>query len=1025
MSMPYLEPEGPEQPPRESPETGAPNTSPLPTVVGDDPHIDAAASESFEPLAEPVDLTPPEAEPPAVRTGWRLVSLIPHDGKEPPSGVTAELAQAVWAAVSAPWHPSLLSRAAELPRIEPIETPSAPGPKEIRIVAAETRERLPSGYSAQVEDAGSVVIESGTDRGSLIRQIQERLGAVGTPETSDDPGMIAVAGDFLALGTARWLLRDLATSMGHPDAINLQALTREILPGADAWQSCDRTTAINRLRAGFEVLTQARERFYPVDAYLVDLCLLDPALPGGVLAGSLEHHAAITFLAPAQAIESQAARDPQAMETIRQAITEGWVDVAGGCYAEPEDLVLPLESIFWQFRHGAEVYREHLDQRSVETYARRRFGLYSQLPQIARRFGFRYAYHIAFDAGRFPIRSEPKRLWESPDGTSLESLLRPPLAADRPPQGLLVPWRLAATLKNDHVATLPLVHWPSPVADWYRDLRRGATYSPVFGRWVTLNDYFHLTDRPYETFRPDPDSYVSPYLAQATSRREAQPISRLARQHRLRARFETMEFLRSMACAIAAAASDVAAIPESPAEQPGSAAAESWIETGEGDRASTALDGLVSYWADRLVRGIEETRAGTSGTPRGGYLVINSLGIPRRVAVILPDAALDLRPEGPLRAAQFTDEGVYGVVDVPAFGFAWVPREPSLELPPGEPGGLSARGRRLKNESIEFEIDEATGGIRSVTAPGESSARLGQQLVLTGLGESGGKPVAAAMKAERFDVDYGGPALVQATASGKLIDPRSGSRLARFTQRYRLWTGRPILEIDITLNELDPSWLDRAAGSDPWGCYLACRWAWPDPSSMLRRTVLLAPEVTELERPETPDALDISTRRQRTALLFGGLPYHQKHGSRMLDTLLLAGAETERAFHLGVVLDLEYPFQAALDLVTPATVVPTDGGPPALGSRGWLILVDQKALAVTHVGFVERTGDGRGWGLIVHVLETAGQSSRCRIRFFRNPTWARQIDFQGEIVIDLSVDGDGVLIDLTPNELARIEVTLG
>ena len=36
-------------------------------------------------------------------------------------------------------------------------------------------------------------------------------------------------------------------------------------------------------------------------------------------------------------------------------------------------------------------------------------------------------------------------------------------------------------MRNDHVATLPLVHWPAPVASWYLDLRRGATYSPVLG----------------------------------------------------------------------------------------------------------------------------------------------------------------------------------------------------------------------------------------------------------------------------------------------------------------------------------------------------------------------------------------------------------------------------------------------------------------------------------------------------------------------------------------------------------------
>ena len=280
------------------------------------------------------------------------------------------------------------------------------------------------------------------------------------------------------------------------------------------------------------------------------------------------------------------------------------------------------------------------------------------------------------------------------------------------------------------------------------------------------------------------------------------------------------------------------------------------------------------------------------------------------------------------------------------------------------------------------------------------------------------------MKADRFDVDYGGPALVQATASGTLIDPRQRQPARRFHPALPA-LDRPADPRDRRHpRPIDPAWLDRAAQADPWTHYLACRWAWPDPTSMLRRTVLLTPEMTELDRPETPDALDISTRRQRTALLFGGLPYHQKHGARMLDTLLVAGTETARSFRLGVVLDLEHPFQAALDLITPAPVVPVADGPPAAGRRGWLILLDQKSVAVTHVEFVEATGDGRGWGLIVHLLETAGQSSRCRLRFFRNPTWARQIDFQGELVIDLSIDGDAVLVDLTPTELARLEVTL-
>jgi alpha-mannosidase len=588
---------------------------------------------------------------------------------------------------------------------------------------------------------------------------------------------------------------------------------------------------------------------------------------------------------------------------------------------------------------------------------------------------------------------------------------------------------MAATMKNDHVAALPLVHWPQPVASWYLDLRRTASYSPVLGRWTTLNDFFHLTDRPYETFRPEPDLYHTPYLAQAVARRERTPIARLARHHRLRARWEAARAIEALARAIASSTAVAPTDAVLPHELPALEETEDLIETGRYDEAETALARALPAWAEALAGRIAATRTptanGTASASRPGYLVINPLSVARRAAVVLPEAALDLRPEGPLRTAQFTDEGVWAVVDLPAFGFAWVPRETDLGRPPAAAPGLSTRGRQLKNESIEIEIDAATGGIRRLAAVGESTARLAQQLVMTGFFDAQGKPVTSQMRSEKFDVDYGGPALVQATSSGSLVNPQQGNRLASFVQRYRLWAGRPMLEIDVTLADLDPAWVERAAQADPWNVYLAFRWAWPDPNSMLRRLVLWSAELTEVDRPETPDALDISTRTQRTALLFGGLPHHRKQGSRMLDTLLVAGSESTRSFTLAVVLDLEHPFHATQDLIAPALVVPIEDGPPSLGASGWLAQVDHKGVAVSHVEFVSSTSDGRGWGLIFHLLETAGHAGRCRLRLFRNPSWARQADFQGETVVDLAIDGDAVNIDLTPHELARIEVTLG
>ena len=966
------------------------------------------------------DATPEEPSfplPEPTGDGWTLIALIAHDGVEPPATLTDQEASGTWCAVSALWHPSLLARTALLPRTENVEWPTPPMAREIRVLAEGAAAALPSGYRTQVEDAGAILIDGGTDRAGLIRTIQERIGAVGTPETTGDAATATAANDFLALGTARWWLRDLTIAMGHIDILDVESLTREALTGAHAWQTGDRTAAVNRLRASFELLTQARERFYPVDAYIIDMCLIDPAMPAGVLKDSLEAHAPVTFLAPALAIENQAERDPERLAALREAIAEGWADVVGGVSAESEDPLLPFESILWQFRHAIAVYRRHLDDRNVETSARRRFGLYPQLPQLAKRFGFRFAVHLGFDAGRFPVRPEAKRLWESPDGSSLETLTRPPLAADRPVSGVLVPWRLGASMKDDHVATLPLLHWPNSVADWYLDLRRVATYSPILARWVTLNDYFHLTDRPFEAFRPEQDEYVTPYLAQAVAKRDPAPISRRAEHARLRARFDAVEAIRAFSRAVQAAAP----VPEG--DEPAAPALEAALESGRLDEARASLDRLGPAWAASLTEGIVGT--GTHGRP--GYLVINPLGIPRRVPVLLPDAAITLRPEAALRAAQFTEEGVWAVVDLPAFGYAWVPRESPVSSSAAPASALSVKNRLLRNETLAVEIDAATGGVRGLRAGSEETARIGQQLAIAGLTGPDGAAVASKMVADSYDVDYGGPALVQVITRGAIQHPRDNRRLAAFQQRFRLWSGRPLLEIEIALSDLDPEWLGGLADADPWSHYLACRWAWPDPNSTLRRSALLSLTPTEAERPETPDALDISTRRQRTALLFGGLAHHRRHGTRMLDTLLVAGRESARTFRLGVALDLEHPFHAAFDLTAPAFVVATDAGPPRTGPTGWLFQLDSKAVAVTKIEFAESStsGDGRGWGVIFHLVETAGHAARCRLRSFRNPLCARQTDFRGEPMIDLQVENDIVTIDLTPHEMARVDVTLG
>ena len=415
MSMPSLEPE---ETPLAPDELASPRSSSTTRSAG------GIGSATGETAAAAIEVPRTVIEP--AGDGWALIALVPYDGQEPPAAVSDELARAVWCAVSALWHPSLLARAAGLPRIESVDSPSPPGSREIRVIASGAGDRLPSGYKTQAEDARSALLESGTDRADLIRQIQTRLGADGALETVENEGMTTTARDFLALGT-------IAVAASRPDRRDgARRCARPRKPDARAAGRGPRLADRRLGQRGQSAPRRLRGADPGPRAVLPRRCLSDrsvPARPGDARgrarrpAGESGRH--LVHRPGAGDREPGPARPAAAWPRFgRRSATAGptW---RAALIPRPK-----TRSCRWSRSSGSsggaiEVYRAHLDDRNVETYARRRFGLYTQLPQIAKRFGFRFALHMGFDAGRFPIRPETKRLWESPDGSNLESSAAP------------------------------------------------------------------------------------------------------------------------------------------------------------------------------------------------------------------------------------------------------------------------------------------------------------------------------------------------------------------------------------------------------------------------------------------------------------------------------------------------------------------------------------------------------------------------------------------------------------------------
>jgi len=244
-----------------------------------------------------------------------------------------------------------------------------------------------------------------------------------------------------------------------------------------------------------------------------------------------------------------------------------------------------------------------------------------------------------------------------------------------------------------------------------------------------------------------------------------------------------------------------------------------------------------------------------------------------------------------------------------------------------------------------------------------------------------------------------------------------------------VWRGRPVVEIEI---ELD---IQKMPDAEPWQNYFTSRFAWNDESASLTRSVQQGAQPIPEERFESPHYIEIATSDTRTTILTCGLPFHRKTGPRMIDSLLVVPHESQRRFRFVVAIDQDYPLQAAIDALTPPVCVPTSQGPPRAPS-GWffhnnsrgvqvlqlLPLLPEPAVRVDAWDQTPLPETPPGQGVALRLIETEGRTTRARLRCFRAPARARQRDFLGNTIAELSIEGDAVLVDFTPYEIAEVEV---
>jgi alpha-mannosidase len=942
------------------------------------------------------------------------------------------------------WHPAALIGASVPPRLGSPYDYEQPAAGHVYAVPENPPLVLPDDWDDRVCAAGALAFRATVDRDATLDNLRQALRNWGENAQPSLPLLDLQAermAAFFGIGFGHLHVEALFEAMTHENPLASSEFWQEVTAAVAALTETDPDAPRRHLQAAADHLLSAREVLYPASLHLIDLCLLDGDRLADPWPRSFERGLALNFIACSVLLERLAKEQPERLALLRQRVNGDSAEVCGGTYREREDPLLPLESQMWNLLKGRQIYQDLLG-RDVRVFARKRFGFHPQLPLLLQSAGIGRALLLAFDDGVLPTHRSPVISWPSPDGKSMEAFARAPHAADSSQTYFHLTYHLHQTIMQDQSATLALLHrsgesgeWrvesgekeepsslPTPHSPlptrcpWYGDWIELSRLAPVLGRWTTLSDYLNEVVPGDYTSAAEADEFHGDYLAErcpsdsyANETQEAvtqlglggeQPISMFARQLRARRQLDTVWAL--------------AALQQSLGGSMG--------QTGESDLRSLE-DRLESETIPpekelaeaqaRLAESLAQrlTARGQANNP--GFLVLNPCSFKRRVALEL-EGLRSLPPlAGPLKACQLDGETARVVVEVPALGFAWIPRQ-------GAPGNAPTRRMRLadertvRNEFFEAEIDAQTGGLRAIRDQRTRVSRIGQQLVFN---------PGSTMRVENIAATSHGPALGEVVSEGVLLDGQN-QPLARFRQRFRAWLGRPVLDLRIEITPNDPP------HGYPWHAYYAARFAWRDERATLLRGVNGLSSTTSHTRPETPDYLEIRLGRQNTVLFPGGLPFHQRHGGRMIDVLLLCPGEEARTFDLAIGLDRDYPMQTALGLATPAVVAETAQGPPHVGAEGWLFHLDAPNLLLTSLRpilpspptplpNVER---GDAVGIVARLLEIGGYGGQAELRCVRDPKQAMLLDGAGAMLMEVPTQGDAVRLEVSRHDLVQLRV---
>ena len=765
------------------------------------------------------------------------------------------------------WHPAAVLDANAPPHIGSPYDHEQPTAGHVYAVIENPTTTLPDDWTGRVRDSKAVAFSATPDRKTTLENLQTALA--GSSESTLWSLSAEQVAPFFAIGFGLLIVDGLFEAAGNQNIIPRNELWQDVQEAVKALPND--AVCRGHLQAAAEKLQRARETIGPATINLVDLCLLDVDDPARPLPASFSRGLPLNLVTCGAVLEKMAREQPdtlgacekkgtgtvqavktpmfcgpgpepvpifsQALSALALGVKNNLVDVCGGSYVERADAWLPLESQLWNLLKGLAVSEQLLGQKT-RVFARRRFGAHPQMPLFLSNVGIQRALLVPFDESTLPSYQMVTVNWPSPGGKQVDAFTRTPYAAESPQTYFHLAHYLHQAIKQDHTATLALLHKATSAPSWYGDLLELSRLGAVLGQWTTLSQILDGSHMGQYNSAPAADEFHGDYLSERVAAHDDRPVSWFAQQVRWRRQLDTVWTIAALQRSLNAGLDKqtVNRLLEledrlETAEEWGVGSGE-WGAGGSGESWESDLEtvqkGITEGLAQRLL-------ARATGNTRG-YLLLNPCSFTRRFALELDNIAGPLPLGGPLKTCQVEGGRAKVLAEVPALGFAWIPGTAPAGTP-SMPMRMKLADRHcVRNEFLEAEVDPHTGGLKAIRDHRSRGNRLGQQLIFN---------PGSTMRAAEVRVTSAGPALGEIISEGALMDDQE-KVLATFRQRFRAWLGRPVLDLRV---EISPR---HSPAGYPWHAYYGARFAWRDERATMLRGVNGIGAITTSTRRRRP-----------------------------------------------------------------------------------------------------------------------------------------------------------------------------